>query len=245
MAIKKFELVLRGGEMITPRVRELEFTPPGGKKFEFVTGQFITLHLEHPEKLLRRSYSIATIPNGDASIRIAIAEVEGGRATGILFDMQPGDTVTASGPFGRFILRDDEKPRYLLVATGTGVTPYRAFIPELKQRLQNETCTVELLLGVRRREELLYADDFFSLAEQYPERFKFHVAYSRELPDDAKPWEHKGYVQTLLQDLGADATKDIVYLCGNPKMIDEAAGYFSLEDFPIVNVRREKYVSSN
>ncbi|MEE8118571.1 MAG: FAD-binding oxidoreductase [Gammaproteobacteria bacterium] len=245
MAIKQFELVLSGGEMITPRVRELVFDPPSGDDFKFVAGQFVTLHLEHPEKLLRRSYSIATIPNGDPSIRVAVAEVEGGRATGILFTLQPGESVHASGPFGRFVLRDDNQPRYLLVATGTGVTPYRAFLPELERRLSEHSCTVELLLGVRRREELLYVDDFLTMTKKFPDTFRFHVAYSRKLPEDAQPWEHKGYVQSLLADLEADAMQDIAYLCGNPEMIDEAATYFASLEFPVANVRREKYISSN
>src|SRR5690606_2101014 len=127
----------------------------------FEPGQFISLMIETPEKLLRRSYSIATLPeSGDETLRIAVAHVEGGRATQVLFGLEPGGRLPAIGPAGRFVLRDDGHCRYVLLATGTGVTPYRAFLPELRRRLADPKIAVDLVLGVRNPAELLYGDEF-------------------------------------------------------------------------------------
>ncbi len=247
MAIKKFELKLQSARMVTPRVRELTFARSDGEPLDYIPGQFVTLHMEHEGKMLRRSYSIASIPEAeveDGSISVAVTHVEGGRATGRLFAMEPGDTVEAVGPFGRFILRDDAPCRYLLVATGTGVTPYRAMLPELERRVDLEDFQVELFLGVRKPEELLYGEDFQSVAEKH-QGFNFHACYSRELPGQPGPYEHKGYVQDLLDTVEPDPKRDVVYLCGNPEMIDVAAGKLKEAGFPVGNIRREKYVSSN
>lgn len=242
--IQQFNFVLQSARMVTPRVRELAFVREDGQSMDYTPGQFVTLHIDTPEKVLRRSYSIASVPDTGDEIRVAAAHVEGGRATKILFDMQPGEKVPATGPFGRFVLRDDPPCRYVMVATGTGVTPFRAMLPELERRIDLEDFKVELLLGVRNPGELLYGDEFRAFAEKHA-GFSFRACYSRAMPEEPDAHAHKGYVQEHLDTLGLDPEKDIVYLCGNPGMIDAAAAYLKDRNFPIQNVRREKYVSSN
>jgi ferredoxin-NADP reductase len=237
------ELVLEAARMVTPRVRELTLRRADDAPIAFVAGQFVTLHLPHAEKLLRRSYSIASIPGETAgSIAIAVAHVEGGRATGILFGAEPGARFQVTGPFGRFVLRDDPPCRYLLVATGTGVTPYRAMLPELAARIAAGRCEVDLLLGVRTRAELLYGDEFAALAAREP-RFRFHPCLSRE--PELGAGERRGHVQDQLAALGVDPARDVAYLCGNPAMVDAAFAVLTTAGFPSASVRREKYVSSN
>ena len=245
MSVKKFELVLQSARMITPRVRELALVRKDNEPLDFEPGQFISLMLPTEEKLLRRSYSIATVPeSGDDLTRIAIAHVEGGRATGKLFAMEQGDEVAAIGPAGRFVLKDDGHCRYVFLATGTGVTPYRAFLPELRRRLQDPKVEVDLLLGVRNPDELLYGEDFQAMDAEF-DNFRFYACYSRVMPETPRERDLKGYVQEHLDELDLDPSHDVVYLCGNPGMIDAAAEFCQQKNFPIANVRREKYVSSN
>jgi ferredoxin-NADP reductase len=169
--------------------------------------------------------------------------VEGGFATVKLQGLNPGDMVEASGPYGRFVLRDDPPCRYLLVATGTGVTPYRAMLPRLREMLAAGDYRVDLLLGVRTPSELLYGDDFKAMAADY-ENFSFHACYSRTAPEVPSAWECQGYVQTRLADLGVSPETDIAYLCGNPGMVDEAADFLKAAGFGIKSIRREKYLSA-
>ena len=245
MAVKKFELVLQTARMITPRVRELAFVRKDGEALPFEPGQFVSLMLPAEDKILRRSYSIATVPeSGDDTTRLAISHVEGGRATSRLFAMEPGDAVDAIGPAGRFVLKDDGHCRYVLLATGTGVTPYRAFLPELRRRLQDPKISVDLYLGVRNPAELLYGEEFFAMASEFS-NFRFFPCYSRTMPETTGPSDRKGYVQEHLEEMQLDPGHDVVYLCGNPGMIDAAAEFCAKQGFPIANVRREKYVSSN
>lgn len=245
MSVKKFDAILRSARMITPRVRELAFERKDGEALAFEPGQFISLMIDTPEKLLRRSYSIATVPeSGDDQLRIAVAHVDGGRATGVLFELAEGGELPAIGPAGRFVLRDDGHCRYVLLATGTGVTPYRAFLPELRRRLRDPKISVDLVLGVRNPEELLYGEDFAAMAQEF-DNFRFFACFSRVLPDEPGQHDLKGYVQEHLDELALDPAHDVIYLCGNPGMIDAAAAYCEAAGFPIGNVRREKYVSSN
>ncbi|MEA5444488.1 FAD-binding oxidoreductase [Gammaproteobacteria bacterium AB-CW1] len=245
MAIRKFELVLESARMVTPRVRELTFTRRDGELIDYQPGQFVTLHMPHEEQMLRRSYSIASIPEESSqSIAIAVTHVDGGRATERLFAMEPGDAVDAVGPFGRFVLRDDSPCRYLLIGTGTGVTPYRAMLPELERRIDLEDFSVELFLGVRNPEELLYGEDFQQCAEKHA-GFNFHACFSRVMPESPTAFHYQGYVQDQIDRVKPDPERDIAYLCGNPEMIDTAALKLKELGFPVQNIRREKYISSN
>ncbi len=238
-------LILQSTKIIAPKVRHLVFACEGEETFNFIPGQFITLHIPHGEKPLNRSYSIANTHQQGNLIEFAASYVEKGVASELLFNMEPGDKITATGPFGRLILRDEKPARYILIATGTGVTPYRAMLKELEKRLaESKDTRVLLLFGTRIPEELLYADEFIAFAEKNP-RFEYRACYSRHNPALLKPHEYFGYVHKALVDFKPDPQTDVVYLCGNPNMIDDTFAKLCEHGFTSQSVRREKYISSH
>lgn len=239
MAWKTFPLIVVGADMITPSTLCLSFERSDGEAFEYTAGQFINIHFEADGQEVHRSYSIAN-PPGEENIQIAISPVKGGRATELLFGLKPGDSINASGPYGRFILRADEPCHYILAATGTGITPYRAMLPALRERLA-AGFTVDILLGIWRREEALFADDFVAFCNEN-QGAAFHACYSREMPEQPESWEGEGHVQIHVAALDPRPANDIVYLCGNPNMIDEAMEMLKAREFPTRHLRREKYL---
>jgi len=243
MTWNTFPLILEWSSDITPTVRHFAFRRADREPFEYTAGQFINLHWEREGKRTHRSYSIANPPGESGLIELAMAPIAGGFATAKLQGLEPGDMVEASGPYGRFVLRDDPPCRYLLVATGTGVTPYRAMLPSLRRLLAGGDYRVDLLLGVREPAELLYGEEFKAMAAEH-ENFSFHACYSRTLPAAPSEWEVQGYVQSRLADLGVSPDSDIAYLCGNPNMVDEAAEFLKAAGFGVKLVRREKYLSA-
>jgi ferredoxin-NADP reductase len=244
MPHEKFNFVLQSTRMLSSRARQFNFRREDGAPFNYLPGQFVTLHMPWQDKELRRSYSIAASPGGDRDVEFIITYVEGGRGTGILFDMQPGARVSATGPFGKFTLRDEPVGRYLLVGTGTGIAPYRAMMPQLHTRMNGGGHEVVLLLGVRGPDELLYGEDIRRFARDNP-AFKFIASYSRQLSEPPADYERKGYVQEHLMEINPDPKRDIVYLCGNAAMIDVAVEKLKATGFENHSLRREKYVSSN
>ena len=241
----EFQLVLRTSKKITPHVLHLSFVRADDAELTFKPGQFLTFLFPLLDGMKRRSYSIATIPGKANTLDIAISYIAGGVASECLFNLNIGDTVTATGPFGKLILKNDETPqRYFLVATGTGVAPYRSMLPELAEKLRADpNLQVLILLGVQYRADLLYADDFLAFAAQHP-RLEFRAYLSRET-SELQAHEYNGYVQSAFSELNLDPDHDIVYLCGNPNMIDHAFADLSELGFAPKNVRREKYISSN
>ena len=239
--------------MLAPSVAHLTFTRDDGLPLDFIPGQFIQVHFAYADgTATKRSYSLATIHDhalgpGDA-VEIAVSYVPGGAATALFEGLDEGGTVQASGPFGRFCLMPaDANRRYLLIGTGTGVTPYRAMLPLLERAIAERGVEVVLLFGARTPAELLYGDEFRAFADAHP-NFRFVPCFSRELPAPGTPQDHAdvrhGYVQQFLPEFAPDPATDIAYLCGNPNMVD--ACFEALKDagLAVPQIRREKYVSS-
>ncbi|WP_407073730.1 ferredoxin--NADP reductase [Pseudoxanthomonas mexicana] len=249
MAIVHFPLKLIGRRMLAPSVGHYQFVRDDGQPLDFVPGQFIQVHFRYADGTpAKRSYSLATIHDhalgpGEA-VEIAVSYVPGGAATALFEGLPEGGHVEASGPFGRFCLMPgDRNARYLLIATGTGVTPYRSMLPQLQSLMAERGVEVVLLQGARTPAELLYGDEFRAFADAHP-GFRYVPCLSRELPPDPHPDVRHGYVQQHLGAFAPDAARDIAYLCGNPDMVD--ACFEALKGFglPVPQIRREKYVSS-
>lgn len=245
--IEHFELKLADSRMLAPSVRHLAFERADGAPFKFTPGQFIQIHFNYDDgKPTKRSYSVGTQSAGDAVqlLEIAVSYVDGGAATGLLGDLEHGAGVEASGPYGRFCLQDDDaNRRYLLVATGTGITPYRAMLPTIEKLIAARGIRVALLYGARNEQELLYGEEFEAFAHRHPE-FTFHPCLSRAARATPRPNDRRGHVQDVLPELRPDPEHDIAYLCGNPDMIDATFTLLKELGMPIKNIRREKYVSS-
>jgi ferredoxin-NADP reductase len=244
-----FPLRLVGSRMLAPSVRHLAFVRDDGAPLDFIPGQFIQVHFNYPDGTpTKRSYSLATVHDhamgpGEA-VEIAVSYVAGGAATALFEALDEGQQIQASGPYGRFCLQDkDANKRYLLIGTGTGITPYRAMLPEIEKKLAGSDLEVVLLFGARTPAELIYADDFYAFAAAHP-RFRFVPCFSRELPADPHPDARRGYVQDALAEFAPNAEGDIAYLCGNPNMVDACFEALKGCGLPVPHIRREKYVSS-
>ena len=243
MQVKTTTITLEKTKMLTPTVKHFSFLAP--EALNFTPGQFITMHFEHQGKTLRRSYSIANVPTNDKCIEFAATYVADGPGTQILFNLQPGDQIQVNGPFGRLILKEPVPQRYLLIATGTGVTPYRAMREVLQKRLdENPTMQVELLLGVQTCADILYEAEFLDWDKQSP-RFSFNAYVSRE-PESTLLSAHqkRGRVHTAYEQLALQPENDLIYLCGNPAMIDESFEYLKQHGFSTQQIIREKYISA-
>ena len=235
--------------MLAPSVGHYCFVRDDGLPLDFIPGQFIQVHFHYADSTAtKRSYSLATLHDhamgpGEA-VEIAVSYVPGGAATALFEGLPEGGRVEASGPFGRFCLMPgDRNARYLLIATGTGVTPYRSMLPQLAALMAERGVEVVLLQGARTPTELLYGDDFRAFADAHP-GFRYVPCLSRERPADPHPDVRQGYVQQHLAEFAPDAARDIAYLCGNPDMVDACFEALKGHGLPVPQIRREKYVSS-
>jgi len=189
----------------------------------------------------RRNYSLATHPGDPAgqlrfNVRIATPprglDCAGGTGSSYVHSLKPGDTVTAIGPFGDFLIKETDKEMVYL-GGGAGMAPLRSHIAHLFETLQTGR-KVSFWYGARSRQEIFYEDYFRDLERRFP-NFRFHLALSEQLPEDN--WTgHSGFIHEVLKREHLDGHRDPqaieFYLCGPPVMI-QAAQDMLLNDFAI------------
>lgn len=240
----RFQLILQEKITLTKTTQHFRFTVNDQAGLEYKAGQFISLHIAKDGVEHRRNYSIANAPANDNVIELAMAYMPQGLASTLLYNLRPGEMLDASGPYGQFVLKDEVLPkRYLLIGTGTGITPYRSMLPQLTQLLAANDLEVVIMQGVRTPEDLLYGGEFIEFAASNP-KAKFIACYSRTMPNNAQAFEQSGYVQNYLEQLNVSPGHDIAYLCGNPNMVDDAFQILQNLGLDRSHIRREKYIAS-
>ena len=97
------------------------------KNMPFKSGQFVMVKIpkEKFDKLIpARAYSIANAPNDIYEIKLFIKIYEDGRFSSYFNKLKEGDELEISGPFGRFVLDENDSDSINFIAAGTGIAPF-------------------------------------------------------------------------------------------------------------------------
>lgn len=116
----------------------------------FLPGQNLVLHGRDATE--DREYTIAS-GTDDPVLQILYRLIPNGGLTTRLAELRAGDPATWSGPYGSFTVRDAAHP-VVFVATGTGISPCRAYLrsfPDLEATVVH---------GVREEDDLFYREEF-------------------------------------------------------------------------------------
>jgi len=143
-----------------------------------------------------------------------------GICSNFLCDAKPGDKITMTGPTGKVMLLPEEDPNavHIMVATGTGIAPYRGYLRRmfLDDTPFKFTGLAWLFMGVANSDAKLYDDEFQQIAENYPDQFRLDYALSREQKNKNGG---KMYIQDKVEEYG-DQVFDLLengahmYFCG-------------------------------
>jgi ferredoxin--NADP+ reductase len=190
-----------------------------------------------PQKL--RLYSIASTRHGDnvddKTVSLCVRKLEykdektGKEVEGVcstfLCNLKPGDSVQITGPTGKeMLLPDDPDAKVIMMATGTGIAPFRAYLWRMfkdNERHTNPDYQFKglawLVFGVATTPNILYKQELEEIQEKYPDNFRLTYAVSREQKnaEGGKMYiqdriaENADELWSLIQD-----EKTHVYICG-------------------------------
>ncbi|KAK9821429.1 hypothetical protein WJX81_004737 [Elliptochloris bilobata] len=143
-----------------------------------------------------------------------------GLCSNFLCDAKPGDEVTMTGPTGKILLMpEDPNAVFIMVATGTGIAPYRSFLRRMfLEDVPNYKFTglAWLFMGVANSDAKLYDDEFQDILNTYPDQFRLDYALSREQTNQRGG---KMYIQDKVEEY-SDEVFDLldngahIYFCG-------------------------------
>ena len=155
-----------------------------------------------------------------------IDEVSGeeypGEASNYLCNAQPGDKIDITGPHrSPFRIPADKTSNLLMLGTGTGIAPFRAFLRRIYEEQSQWDGKVRLFYGARTGTDMLYMNDLnHDLASYYDQAtFQAIQALSKGvLVDESDALksgieDHATEIWNLLQD-----SKTYVYLAGMKKI---------------------------
>jgi len=191
-------------------------------------GQFFGLRFLTPRLMWQlHPFSLSESPNGQ-SLRITIKI--SGDFTRTISTVKPGTRILAEGPFGHLTDAVRRRAGVALIAGGIGVTPMRAL-------LEGMLGDVVLVYRVAREDEILFREEFETLARERGVRVQFVIG------DHRAPGNERLMTTEHLRELVPDLDTRDVYLCGPPAMMDaieqnvEAAGvppnYIHTERFAV------------
>ncbi|WP_430810198.1 MULTISPECIES: ferredoxin--NADP reductase [unclassified Carboxylicivirga] len=190
------------------------------RNFNFQAGQVIALALHTDDE--PRLYSIASGQN-DPYLSILFDVKPMGELTPPLSQIEAGQTVYRSDPFGKFLCQ--EKPA-TWIATGTGIAP---FIALAKSGMAND---ITLLHGARTLDKFYFQDYFEQeLGENY---LRFCTTESSEKVNS-------GRLTNYLQTAENLPTNNKYYLCGGSEMVIDVREILIARGVPFDNIVAEIY----
>ncbi len=231
-----------GKTMVTPNLMILRVMTDEPRK-EFEAGQYTVLGLygyeerypdaepefipAEPDKLIQRPYSIASARHQTREFEFYISLVKSGQLTPRLFNLEVGDRIyMGTRIIGAFRL--NEAPRdanIVMIATGTGITPYVSFLrSHIIERPNNKMVVVQ---GAAHPWDLGYYSELLFLAHTFPNFY-----YIPTLTDADEDWPgYRLWIEELLEQgvlekeagIEIDPEKTHFYLCGNPKMVENVS----------------------
>jgi ring-1,2-phenylacetyl-CoA epoxidase subunit PaaE len=188
--------------------------------FNYLSGQYLTFILPIGGESLHRSYSICSAPHENI-LRVAVKEVEGGRASTFLNrQLKVGDELKSMAPMGNFFVPFDagNQKHYVFFAAGSGITPVISLIKSSLHREPQSKIT--LFYANKSASTTIFKDELQSLSTD--QRFKLVNIYSSD--NQVEPLFsgriNFGKTLELIYNYCNDSLTKEYFVCGPSGMIE-------------------------
>lgn len=243
MPAREYECTVTSLVWMTPTVFSLKFSP--SKLFSYEPGQFMSVIIPNKgrdqSKQARRIYSFASSSKKEG-YELCCQVVPGGQGSNYLASLKVGDVFKISAPFGHFFYETQPHRNACMIATSTGIGPFKAMVGS-ERFLKDPPHASLMLFGARNPKEILYPgffqergmDEVHAISDEFTgfndlkHGFKGRVTdFLRSLPE-SWPWLETDF-----------------YLCGNGFMIEDVRKYLmQVRSVPLNAIHQEAYFSTH
>src|SRR5207249_3607537 len=221
-------------------VQPFRFTAPPGRPipFEYLPGQFVTLHVAPGGIPTKRSYTIASSPTWRDRIEITVKREGQGLVSRWLHDeLRIGDEVEIEAPNGTFVFSGKEADRVVLIGGGVGITPLMSVVRYLAAT--NWPGKMHLILGFRSPRDFIFREELAKLQARHA---NLGVTITMSGPRD-EPWSGRvGRIDAaLLASTVPDLVAHRVHVCGPPPMMDAVKAALVWLGIPHAQIKTEAF----
>jgi ferredoxin-NADP reductase/Fe-S-cluster-containing hydrogenase component 2 len=212
-------LVFAEAENVTHNVKTFRFKSPDGGEipFDYLPGQFLTLHIAPGGIPTKRSYTLASTPTWRDRVEITVKREDHGRVSRWLHDeLRVGEDVCLEAPNGTFVFTGQEAESVVLIGGGVGITPMMSVARYLTEKSWRGQ--VSLILSFRAPRDFIFRDEIARL-ESRNRNLSVTVTMSKP---GGESWS--GPVGRIDAELLASAVSDIarrrIHICGPAEMME-------------------------
>ncbi len=217
--IWKGELSVTSITQVTSEVKTFRLTAKtGGRPFEHLPGQYMSLQLMIDGKRVNRCYSIASSPTLMDACELTIKRHPDGLVSRHLHDtLKVGDTIVATAPMGKFVFTGDESRAILMIAGGVGITPLMSVARYLTDRAWDGA--IYFVVVTRTESDIVFREELDGLSKRFP-NFRLCITLTQVSAESSWPG-HRGFLsEVLLQNFVGDLRQLPVFLCGPIGMME-------------------------
>jgi Na+-transporting NADH:ubiquinone oxidoreductase subunit NqrF len=233
-AVADFEAEVVENVACTHDIHMIKLKLQEPQNIEYASGQFFEFEIPGLEDT--RAYSLANKYEEGRMIEFHVKRVPEGKGSNYMCDLQAGDTVTGSGPYGSMQLRSRDEDA-IFIAGGSGMAPIKSLLEELfSQSFEKEAW---FFYGARAKKDLYFTEEWEELARQHP---NFHFVPALSQPDPSDVWDGEiGFIADVISRTLEDTSNMDAYLCGPPIMIETACDALSKSGMKGTNIAYDEF----
>lgn len=197
----------------------------------FTAGMYLPVDVSINGALVRRTYSISSPPSQyqrERTVAITVKRVQGGRVSNWLFEhLQIGQWLQVGEAAGTFTVERASSANVLMLAAGSGITPFFSMLNASEHFAQNIT----LMYYCHYREDAIFAQQLTRLSAIHPQLTLVII------PTDV----HGRINSTHLQRHCPDVAQRDVLMCGPEGFMSSATRLLAVEGVRHEQILRESF----
>jgi len=215
--VKMFASTVESSVSLTYDIKEITLRLKEPSEISQRPGQYVQVQAPSPSGPEFRAYSISSPAHEPNIVQLVVRLVPGGIGSTYLHNVEPGDTVNFTGPYGEFWLNDDPSVEIVCVGGGAGMAPMANIIYTLYKKWPDRVCW--LFFGCRTTKDIFYLDGFQNLVKKHP---NFHVVYAlSDALEEGEVWDGEtGFIHLSCDKHLEPGVRRQAFLCGPPLMIE-------------------------
>lgn len=226
-------------DAVTHDMRHLVLRLISPAEVQFFPGQYMDISVPGSDQV--RSFSMANTSSRDGLLEFVIKVYPDGLFSRFLdSDLQAGDRLELTGPFGVFTLRDSDAD-LVFVGGGAGMAPILSLLRSMAERGIRRKAT--FFYGARTRRDLCFEEELRAIAGKLP-GFTYVPALSHE------EWDQEtGLITDVVKRASASrGSRGLAgahaYVCGPPPMVEAAVPLLETLGVPEKRIYYDKFTTT-